>query len=260
MFLKQGWRLLRAIITNFFNEGCPMMASGLAYISLLAIVPLMTVSLSVLAVFPAFKGIGEQIQKFIFDNFVTSSAQTIHQYLQAFMSQATKLSLPSTLSLLITAVLMIFAIEYNFNKIWHIQKHRNAIQAFLMYWAVLTLAPILIGVGFVITGTALHTVINKTISDMFPYLFTFLALTLLYTLVPNCKVKIRYAMPGAIIATILFELAKHSFAFYITNFPTYTLIYGALAAIPIFLVWLYLSWLIVLFGASVSHTLQQKID
>jgi len=254
---KQGWSLIRAIITNFFKEGGPMQASGLAYISLLAIVPLMTVSLSILAVFPAFKGIGDQIQKFIFDNFVTSSAQTIHQYLQAFMSQAAKLSLPGTLSLLVTAILMIFAIEYNFNQIWHVKKHRNAIQAFLMYWAVLTLAPILIGVGFFITGTALYTIINKTITGAFPYLFTFLALTLLYILVPNCKVKIRHAIPGAIIATILFELAKRGFAFYIANFPTYTLIYGALAVIPIFLIWLYLSWLIVLFGASVSHTLQQ---
>ena len=118
-------------------------------------------------------------------------------------------------------------------------------------------ALVLIGVGFVITSTALHPVINKTISETFPYLFTFLALTLLYVLVPNCKVKIRNATPGAIIATVLFELTKRGFAFYIASFPAYTLIYGALAAVPIFLLWLYLSWLIILFGASVSHTLQQ---
>jgi membrane protein len=253
--LKQGWYFCRNIIKNFFAENCPMQAASLAYVSLLSIVPLMTVSLTILSIFPVFKGIGDQIQKFVFANFVASSAQTLQQYIQTFMHQTTKLSLPGMLFLLVTAVLMIFAMEQAFNRIWQVQKHRNIIQAFLMYWAVLTLTPILIGAGLVISSYLLSFPFIQISLIALPYLLTFLAFMLLYIIVPNCKVKIRYAASGALIATILFESAKYGFTLYIAYFPTYKLIYGALAVIPIFLVWLYLSWLIVLFGVSISHSL-----
>jgi len=253
--LKQGWYFCRNIVKQFFAENCPMQAASLSYVSLLSIVPLMTVSLSILSIFPVFKGIGDQIQKFIFENFVASSAQTVQQYFQTFMAQTAKLSIPGMLFLLVTAVLMIFAMEQAFNRIWKVQKHRNTVQAFLMYWAVLTFTPILIGVGLVMSSYLLSFSFIKISLITLPYLLTFAAFTLLYVIVPNCKVRIRHAALGALIATILFEAAKYGFTIYIAHFPTYKLIYGALAVLPIFLVWLYLSWLIVLFGVSVSHTL-----
>ncbi len=215
----------------------------------------MTLSFNILSISPVFKGISDQIQQFVFKNFVAASAQTVQHHIQTFINQTATLSVPNTLFLFITAVLMIFALERSFNKIWQVKKPRNIVQAFLMYWAVLTLTPILIGAGLVMSSYFLSFHLIQTGLMVFPYILTFLTFMLLYTVVPNCKVKIRYAASGALIATILFELAKYGFTQYIAFFPTYKLIYGAIATIPIFLIWLYLSWLIILFGASISHIL-----
>ncbi len=244
-----------------------MQAASLAYVTLLSIVPLMTVSLSILAVFPVFQGIGEHIQQVVVNNFVPSAAQVVQNYLQIFMQQATRLSVTGLLFLFVTAILMIFSLEQTFNRIWRVKKHRNIAQAFLMYWATLTLTPILLGVGFVLSSyvlslsffysTIAEPEIKKLSLTIFPYVFTFLAFAVLYVIVPNCKVKIRHATAGAAIATLMFEFAKHGFTIYITHFPTYTLVYGALAIIPIFLLWLYLSWLIVLFGGFFAHSLRR---
>jgi membrane protein len=260
---KQGCKCCLTVVTRFFQEGIPIQAAALAYITLLSIVPFMTVSLSVLTAFPVFQGLGSKIQEFIFSNFVASVAQVVQQQLQTFINQTKTLSVPGTFFLLITAILVIFAMEYVFNKIWRVQRRRNLVQAFVMYWAVLTLTPILIGTGFLIssyliTSPFISVIIKPGVRDILlavsPYLFTFFAFTLLYVVIPNCKVKVWHAAIGAMVATLLFELAKYGFTFYIINFPVYRLIYGALAIIPIFLVWLYLSWVIILLGALVSHS------
>jgi membrane protein len=265
---KQGCKCCLTAITRFFQEGIPMQAAALAFITLLSIVPLMTVSFSILAAFPVFKGLGNRIQEFIFSNFVASVAQVVQQQLQTFINQTKTLSVPGTFFLLITAILVIFALEYAFNKIWRVQKRRNLIQALVMYWAVLTLTPVLIGTGFLISSYLISSpfvsVIIKPgtreiILTVSPYVFTFLAFTLLYVVIPNCKVRIWHAAIGAIVATLLFELAKYGFTFYIINFPVYRLIYGALAIIPIFLIWLYLSWVVILFGALVSHSVSTPV-
>ena len=262
--LQKIWKYGQTIVTRFFQEGITTHAAGLAYVTLLSLVPLLTVVLSILSAFPIFEGMQEKIQHLLFSNLVASSAQTVQQHLQIFIAQTSKLSPASMAFLFITAVLMIFSMEQAFNHIWRIRKRRNIIQAFLMYWAVLTLIPILIGLGYaisnylmgfaIVSGAAALPGIKAIANSIAPYLFTFLALTFLYLTVPNCKVKFVHAALGAIIAAILFELAKYGFTFYLTNFPTYRLLYGALATIPIFLVWLYLSWLIILFGAVISHT------
>jgi len=260
---KQGCLFCWAVVVRFFREDIPMQAAALAYISLLSIVPLMTVSFSVLAVFPVFQGLGNRIQEFVFSNFVASAAQVVQQQLQVFINQTKTLSVPGTFFLLIAAILVIFAMEYAFNKIWRVQKRRNFMQAFVMYWAVLTLTPILAGIGFLLSSYLMSSQfisvimkpeIRNVILTVSPYVFTFLAFVLLYIIIPNCRVKVWHATVGAIVATILFELAKYGFTFYIVHFPVYRLVYGALAIIPIFLVWLYLSWLVVLFGALVSHS------
>lgn len=261
--LEKIWKFCIELVRRFYRDGCPLQAAGLSYVSLLSLVPLMTVSLSILTAFPQFKGLGDKLQHFIFSNFVAESAQVVQHQLNIFIQQAGRLSVTGTFFLLVTAVLMIFTMEQAFNNIWRVKKQRNAIQAFLMYWAVLTLTPILVGIGFVIStrlmaisfvsAAATMPEIKKFALAITPFGLTFLGFTLLYTTVPNCKVKIRYAIAGALVAATFFEFAKIGFTFYITNFPTYQLLYGALAIIPIFLIWLCLSWMIVLFGAIVSH-------
>ena len=264
-----GYGFCLLVYRRFVEDGCAHRAAALAYTSLLSLVPLLTVSFAVLAAFPVYQNVGDKIQDFIFQNFVVSSANVVQQHIQAFMTKATQLSATGSFFLLVTAILLIFNIEQAFNSIWRVKHRRKGVSAFLSYWAVLTLMPILIGVGFAvtsylasvpfITGAAESLGLKKPLLAMLPYLLTLFAFTLLYITVPNCKVRIRYAFVGGLLATLLFELAKAGFAAYITHFPTYKLLYGALAALPIFLVWVYVSWLIILFGAEVNCILERKL-
>lgn len=263
--LKRWLRFWIAVIIQFNSDGCFYRAAALTLTSLLSIVPLLAVSLSVLAAFPEFKPFGVQIQNFIFNNFVATSGKIIQKYLQEFALHAAQLSVIGLLFLLITAILMLYNIEQAFNVIWRVNRTRHGVTALLSYWAILTLAPILIAIGFAfssyffslpvissITGFLNH---DKLFFVTMPFLFTVAAFTLLYQVVPNCQVGFRYAFAGGLVAAILFEFAKHGFAIYFTLFPTYELLYGTLAAVPIFFLWIYFSWLIVLFGAEISHSL-----
>lgn len=264
--LMPYWRIkifLKEIINQFIEDNLPMRAGSLAYTSLLSLVPLMTVSLTVMSAFPIFKPLGLQLQAYLFQNFVAASAKSVQTYLLNFSSQALNLSATGMLFLVITSVLMIFNMEQAFNAIWRVKRSRKGIAAFMLYWGLITFLPILIGMGFAITSyvfslpfiqiTTTTLGLHRVILSYFPYLLTFIAFTVLYITLPNCKIYIRHAALGGIIATLLFESAKFGFGIYVLNFPTYELIYGALAAIPIFLLWIYLSWLIILFGAVVAH-------
>lgn len=253
------------VLNRFYVDGCFYRAAALAYTTLLSLVPLMVVSFTILAAFPEFKEMGQKLQDLIFANFVAASAQVVQAHLQSFVQHASQLSATGILSLLVMAVLMVFSMEQAFNSIWHVKKRRHGVQAFLMYWAVITLTPILLGVGLavssyliadpLISGATEYLGLNKVIWVIAPYITTYVAFTLVFVAVPNCKVYVRYAAVGALVSTILFELAKWGFAIYVTRFPTYRLLYGAVATVPLFLIWLYVSWVVVLFGVVVNHQL-----
>lgn len=266
--LKTVLSFARQVYLQFCMDNCPMRAAALAFTSLLSITPLMTVSFTVMTAFPLFRQLGAQLQDFVFQNFVATSAQIVQEHLQSFAGQAMNLSATGIIFLVVTAVLMIFNMEQAFNAIWRVKRSRKGIPAFMMYWGLITFLPILIGISFAISsyvfslplieGTTETLGLRKPILTSFPYLLTFIAFTVLYITLPNCKVLVRHAAFGGAVATIMFELAKYAFGLYVVNFPTYELLYGTLAAIPIFLVWIYLSWLIILFGAVVAHVSGQS--
>ncbi|MDQ2994441.1 MAG: YihY family inner membrane protein [Pseudomonadota bacterium] len=261
--IKATYNTCRNIVRQFIDDHCLSRAAALAYTSLLALVPLMTVSLSILAAFPVFQDVAAKIQEVVFANFVSGSADVVQAHIKEFTEAATHLSITGLFFLVITAVMMIFNMETDFNAIWHCDTRRSGVSAFLIYWAVLTLMPILIGVGIAmstyigsltfVTGTAEALRIKQPLLELSPYLLTWLGFTILYATLPNCKVRIPHALIGGLVATVFFEMAKRGFTYYISNFPTYQLLYGALAAIPIFFVWVYLSWVVVLIGAVVTH-------
>jgi membrane protein len=260
--LEDTFKFLQKVVSQFISDNCPLRAAALSYTSLLSIVPLMTVSFTVMSAFPMFRQVGQQLQDFIFQNFVATSAQVVQANIQKFAVQALNLSATGLIFLLVTALLMMFNMEQAFNVIWRAPKPRIRITAFMLYWGLLTFFPILIGMGFaissyifslpVIEGTTRLLGVQAPFLAISPYLLTFIAFTVLYITLPNCKVFIRHAMVGGFVATLLFEFAKYGFGLYVLNFPTYELLYGTLAAIPIFLIWVYLSWLIILFGAVVA--------
>jgi len=261
--------IINKIIIDFFRVGCSIKAAFLAYITLLSLVPLTVLGLNILTIFPFFSGLEEKIQHFVFNNFVASSAHIVLTYVNNFIAQTKQLSILGIIFLVIASVFMIFSIEKIFNQIWRAPKHRNILHAIIVYLAVLIFAPILLGFGFAVSSYLMTIKLffkvitisgmGKIIFLIFPYLFTFLAFILLYIIVPNCKIKLGHAAIGAVMATVLFELSKYGLAVYLKVFPFYQLVYGAFAIIPIFLLWLYLSWLIVLFGAVVCHNIGKNV-
>lgn len=254
---------LRYLITSFSRHQGPQNAASLTYAFLLALVPLMTVSLAVFSAFPMADRAQETLQTFLFDNFVPAAGEVLQTYLLEFSTKASRLSGASFLALIVVALMMMSTIDRALNTIWEVGGRRRPLNTFLIYWAVLSLGPILIGVSVVATSYVVSLASwSETIGSvaqrllvLTPVLASLLGFTLLYTLVPNRQVPIRHALGGGLLAALLFEAAKRAFAAYITHFPAYEAIYGALAAVPIFLVWVYVSAMVMLFGAEFTRSL-----
>ncbi len=248
-----------------FNEShCADSAAALSYTTLLALVPLLAVSLGIFAAFPAFQEVSDQLLNIVFENLVPAARETIQEYMRTFAEKAKKLTGPGIVFLVITALMLMITIETSLNEIWRAPPYRALHRRLLVYWAVLTLGPLLIGAGIAVTSQWIamaHLAVEtetegfSIILRLVPFLLEAVAFTLLYQLVPNAHVKLRLAVWGGLLSAALFEAAKAGFAFYITRFPTYEAVYGALAAVPIFLVWLYLSWMVTLVGAQFTYCL-----
>lgn len=262
-YLRRVYSFWKQVIVHFDEVHGTTRAAALAYTTLLSAVPLAVMGIGILSAFPVFEEYSDKIQRFLFSHLIAASADTIHDYLHSFALKAAGLSATSVFFLLVAAVMMIFTMENALNAIWKIETRRHGVTAFLIYWAVLTLLPILGGIAFAVSvylyslpyiqGAA--ETIGETIPliGIMPFLFEWLGFAALYLTLPNTKVQFRDASIGALVAATLFELVKRGFGLYVTHFSSYEFVYGALAAIPIFLVWIYVSWLIILFGAVVAY-------
>lgn len=258
-----GRYLLRRVIYDRINVN----AGYLAYITLLSLVPMLTVLVYVFSKFPIFNNVGVIIQDFVLSNFVPAAGDAMKGALDEFISNTGKMTAVGGAFLFIAALMLISNIDKTLNYIWRVADKRRKVFSFSMYWMVLTLGPILIGASIVVTSYVLsldmlNTEAVSSVSKMFvkwlPFILSLLAFMGLYLLVPNKEICIWHAFVGSLTAGILFELSKRAFAAYITQFPSYQLIYGALAAIPILFVWVYLCWMIVLIGAEVTASLGEE--
>lgn len=266
--LRRWLRTLREfllyLVERFSRDACLQNAATLSYTTLLSIVPLMTVAFSVLAAFPVFDPINDRIRTLIFANLVPTSGEVVQNYIERFATKAAGLTAAGIVGLLVSALLMMSAVDKALNQIWHVQQRRRPVQGFMIYWTLLTLAPLLIGASLLMTsyleslsglaefGLSLP---KQTLLSVMPLVAEFLAFLFLYAAVPNRRIPLAHAALGALAAAVLFEFAKKAFAWYVTSFPSYEAIYGALAALPVFLVWLYLSWIVVLLGAEFTQAL-----
>jgi membrane protein len=252
-------------LRRFLGDGCPQSAAALTYMSLFAIVPMLTLMYSMFSLVPAFQELGGQVEEFIFSKFLPSSGQEITQYLSEFSNQARKLSVAGVAIILVTALLMLSNIEKTFNHIWATTGSRKGLAGFLVYWAILSLGPLLLAVGMIMSTYLMSLRLMVTEVDSLglvallfsylPWLLTWLAFTLLYVAVPNCKVRVVYAAFGGLITTLLFETAKALFGQLVAH-SIYTNVYGAFAVIPLFLIWIYLLWMLILFGAELVRSLE----
>jgi membrane protein len=243
----------------------PEVAGSLTFTTVLALVPILTVALAIFTAFPLFNTFRTSLEAYFIQSLMPQSiANTILGYLTQFATKATRLSAVSGVALMFTSVTTLGMIDRALNEIWHVKRARPWGRSVLVYWAIVTLGPLLIGVSITVTSylfTATSGVVSSVpfIGGVFYTLvsltFTTGAFTLLYLVVPNRMVDWRDAIWGGLFAALAFELAKRGFAVFITRFPTYTMVYGALAAVPIFLIWIYMSWLITLIGAVIAASL-----
>ena len=261
--LKLFVRFWRIIFVDFYQKDSLSRACALTYTTLLAMVPLMFVFVSILSIFPAFQDIPNQIQHFVFDNFVPSTGNTVQTYIQSSLNRASSLPIFSLIFLLVTAMMMMLSIETNLNGTWDVKFTRRLSMSILLYWAVLTLGPLLLATSLLLSSyfSTLSWLFHRQFLHinlilLLPFLATFIGFWFIYIIVPHTKVKLYQAASGALVSAILFELAKHLFTFYVVYFPTYQKLYGVLATIPLFLFWVYCCWMIFLFGGLVVNTLR----
>lgn len=240
-------------------------AGALSYTSLLAVVPFLTLALAALGLFPVFEDARGAVQGFIFDNFVPTVGTTLHRTLARFIGAAGRLTLVGTLGLTVTAVLLLASIERTFNVIFRVSRARPLLLRVLLYWAFLTVGPLLLG-GMVTLASWVMTlglrqqgvpVLLNLLSVLAPGLVTFAGLLGLYYLVPNRRVRLVDALLAAAVAAAVFWLLRAGFIAFISNVRTYESIYGTLAVAPLFLVWIYLSWVVVLCGAELAAALPE---
>lgn len=253
---------VRAAYERFHEQRCLQLAGSLTYTTLLALVPLITVALAIATAFPVFGEWTGQLDGWLAKNVLPRQISgAITNYVGQFSAAAAKLTAVGIVVLAMTAVMLMLTIDRGLNQIFRVSRPRPLVQRLLMYWAVLTLGPVLMGASISMTSYLVSAslgyakelpLLGFEILRVAPFLLTSAAITLIFLIVPNRRVRLRHALIGGVTAGIAFELMQRGFALYVARFPTYTLVYGAFAAIPIFLVWLYLSWVVVLIGATVA--------
>ena len=255
------WRRLggftRFVGQRLVADRCLQTAGSLTYTTLLAIVPLFTIALTLFSAFPMFSDYSGRFRSFILSNLVPDTAgRVIGTYMRQFSDNAERLTAFGMIGLAITALLLVFTIEKTLNQIWGVRRTRPLLARTLNYWATLTLGPLLLGVSLSLTSWLYqHAGLSgdfPLLLRLGPILLIFVTLTLLYLTVPYCYVPRSHAVCAAISASLLLEIMKNFFGLYVRHFGNYKLLYGAFSAVPIFLLWLYVCWVIVLGGAVLS--------
>ena len=241
-------------------------AASLSYTTLIAVVPLIAIALAIFAAFPVFEDVRTQVQDSLIQYFVPNIEQNIQNYIMQFVNASSKLTTIGVLGIAITAILMLFTIENSFNFIFKVKKHRRLATKITLYWTIITLCPLLVGTvlslkGYLITLKYFHPEhflgYNFFVTFVAPNLITFVFLCLSYVIVPNKKIRVSSAFSGACVTLILTLLLRSGFGFFLALNVTYKTLYGALATVPILLIWMYSWWIIVLFGAIVTATIEE---
>jgi membrane protein len=266
-FFLRLWRLSRLVHQRFRDDRCTRAAGALSFTTLIALVPLLAVVFAVLSVFPVYERWMDVVLEFTHSNFVPAAGEAVAKYLKEFTTKAAHLTVWGMLFVLVTALFMMATIERSFNDIWHVQRPRRRLHRLIGYWAVLTLGPVLVAAGLslgayvhgaaVLNLALLPISVRAVLDDALPYFFETLAFVLLYMAGPNVSVRFRHALSGGLFAALMFEIAKGLFAAYIGRYANYQQIYGAIAVLPVFLLWVYISWTIVLLGAVLTASLPE---
>jgi membrane protein len=257
------WRTTAVTLRERFREDrLGLTASSLTFTTVLALVPFFTVALAVFTAFPMFAKAQEGLQRWLIDSLIPDSiARQVLDYLRQFASQASRLGVAGLSILLGTALALILTIDRTLNNIWRVREARPLGQRVLVYWAAITLGPLVLGLSLALTSYVVTA--SKGLMGAFPdglrfaldfieFMVLAIGMTGLYHYVPNTQVKWLHAWIGGLFVAVGIEIAKKVLSLYINAVPTYSAVYGAFATLPILLVWIYVSWVIVLLGAVVA--------
>jgi len=252
------------VVRPFLQDRVLVAAASLSYTSLLAIVPLFAIAFSVMMAFPVFDGMTQQLLSIVLSYTAPHIGGELETYVDRFVSNTSELTTLGVVWLAVTAVMLLSTIETAFNAIWRIEKPRPLGMRLIAFWTTLTLGPLLLGAGLsVSTAFAMNNfmplgldfgVIRNMALRMLPFLFAVCGFAILYLTLPNRRVGVRHALFGGLVAGVPFDFLNVAFGVYVQNAGTFESVYGSLAALPVFLIWMYLVWAVVLFGAIFAAT------
>ncbi len=260
---RMPWRDAAITLRERFREDrLGLTASSLTFTTTIAMVPLLTVALAVFTAFPIFAKFEDVLQKWLIQSLVPDNiARQVLGSLNHFAGQASKLGAAGLAALAGSALALIFTIDRTLNNIWRVRNKRPLGQRVLIYWAAMTLGPVVLGASLTMTSYALSE--SKGLVSVLPGGLSFLLDVLQFTLVtggmaamfhyvPNTAVRWGHAWMGGLLVSTCMEVAKKMLALYLSKVPTYSVMYGAFATVPILLVWIYMAWVIVLLGAALT--------
>ena len=263
--VRHAFEYARFVARRFVEDRCLMVAGSLAYTSLLALVPLFAVTLTLTARVPLVRDFILEVKAFILENFLPDVAgRMVSVDIEQFAQNATRLTVIGLAIILATAIALMFTIDNAFNDIWRTKQRRSWWKRLAACISLLSFGPLLIGASLSVTSYVVHLtrkfdrvlpMVDDGLLTIIPFGLTMIALVLAYRAVPNRYVPTGHAVVGGVLAALLFEVVKHLFVGYIIRVPTYSLVYGAFASVPIFLLWMFCCWLVVLVGAEVAATL-----
>lgn len=260
-FYAQLKSFFTILVQHIIHDRMTTSAASLAYTTVLSIVPLCTVLFSLISAFPLFKEGSNALKNILSSNLAPAATETIESYLDHFISNTNQMTAIGLIGLMVTSLLLIRSIDSALNYIWHTKKKRALLYNFTMYWTILSLGPILVGASAAISSYlfSMQWLSNSPnhvfLLKLLPFFISVFGFWLLYCIVPTESVPFKESFIGALLAAFLFAVGKKVFTFYVTSFPSYQLIYGVLASIPLLLIWIYFSWCIILFGAEFSVAL-----
>lgn len=250
---------------KFLRDQCLDSAGSLTFTTLLSIIPTAMIVIWMLGSFEEITSLSLQAQEFLLDNLVPEAANQVRDVILNLSERRHKIPVYSAAILLVTTLLLVHAVDDKINRIWHAGKFYRPGMRVFYYLLIITLGPILLGLSLTLTSyiTSLSLIregLQLVYGEMFfirliPPIFTLILLTLLFKYSPREYVKIKHALLGALLSAVLLEVGKYGFSWYVLQFPNYEIIYGALSFFPIFLIWIYLSWCILLLGVETSFCL-----
>src|SRR5260221_3109905 len=269
--LAAAWTFWRYTLHRFNRDGCFAASGALSYTTLVSLVPLGVIAIGILSVFPSFADTRQELLALIFRNFVPAISDQGAYWFQYFAGSAAQATAIGVIGIAGTGVLMLVTVEDQLNALWRVTTRRPWTQRILAYWTLMTLGPLLVGMSLTLS-TYLDSAARRAGIDpdalvqfasgwphyfarIVPFILELIACTLLYCIIPNCAVRWRDAAVGATVAAAAIEILKIGFGVYISYLSSYQIVYGAIAAIPIFLLWMYVSWMAVMLGAVVAANL-----